>query len=341
MTYKWEVINPINNYGLCFYVGKYIEIKEPYTGIAGDLPLRFWVLDYNVKKAKQHLFPNTKQTVESLEYWLGKFPFYEDGLKVVDAPYIGMEHQSAVAYGNRYKYGYKGKDISGTGWGMKYDILLVHELAHEWFGNSITTEDLADKWIHEGFAGYAEILYLESQFGKQAANEYLIAKMKNIENKNPIIPRYNINETGGADDFSKGRTIVHMIRQIINDDKKFHQLLLNMNQQFHKRITTSKEIEAFICKTAEIDFSKLFEQYLRTVQIPVLEYSIERNKLNYRYTNCIRNFTMPIKIYIQDESYWLTPSTDWQEVRLDGLTKQNLLEINRKFYVKTEKKNTP
>ena len=333
ITYKWEVLNPINNYGLCFYVGKYVEIKEPYTGIGGDLPLHFWVLDYNKTKAEQHLIPNTKQSVTHLEYWFGAFPFYKDGLKLVDAPYIGMEHQSAVAYGNRYKYGYKGKDISGTGWGLKYDIILVHELAHEWFGNSITTEDLADKWVQEGFAGYGEILYLESQFDKEAANEYLIAKMRNIENKNPVIPRYNVNETGGADDFSKGRTLVHMIRQIMNDDKKFRRLLLHINEHFYHKITTSKEVEKFICNRTVIDLSKMFEQYLHTTQIPILEYHIASNHIQYRYTNCIPRFTMPLKVSVGNKSLWLNPSTQWQELPLNGASGEDTLKIDPNFYV--------
>jgi aminopeptidase N len=222
---------------------------------------------------------------------------------------------------------------------MKYDIILVHELAHEWFGNSITTEDLADKWIHEGFTGYAEILYLESRFGKQAANEYLIAKMKNIENNTPVIPRYNVNETGGADDFSKGRTIIHMMRQIMNDDKKFHQLLLDMNKLFYHKTTTSKEVEIFICKSTGIDFSKMFDQYLHTVQIPILEYYIVNNKIKYRYTNCIQHFAMPLKVNIKNEFIWLKPSHQWQELKVKDLSKSDIIDIDANFYVTAERKD--
>lgn len=339
-TYQWEVVNSINNYGLCFYVGKYVHISEPYAGIAGDLSLDFWVLDYNEEKAQQHLIPHTKKTVAGLEYWLGPYPFYEDGLKMVDAPYIGMEHQSAIAYGNQYQYGYKGKDISGTGWGMKYDIVLVHELAHEWFGNSITTEDLADKWIHEGFTGYAEILYLERYFGQQIANEYLIAKRKHIENKAPVIPRYGVHETSGADDFSKGRAIIHMIRQVINDDEMFHRLLLELNKRFGHTITTSEEMEAFICTYTEIDFSKMFDQYLRTIQIPVLEYSIKNDKLLFRYTNCNLDFKMPLKIHVSNASFWLRATTDWQEITIKQLSDKDRVEADANFYLTTARKDS-
>lgn len=331
-TYTWKVLNTINNYGLCFYVGKYVHISEPYKGLRGDLPLNFWVLDYNIPKAKRHLIPNTRLSIEAMEYWLGPHPFYDDELKIVDAPYIGMEHQSAVAYGNRYQYGYKGKDISGTGWGMKYDIILVHELAHEWFGNSITTEDLADKWIHEGFAGYTEILYLERLFGKDAALAYLVAKRNNIENKRPVISRYNINEASGGDDYSKGRAIVHMIRAIMNDDKKFRELLLDMNKEFYHKVTTSQKIEAFICQRTGIDLHKMFEHYLHTTQIPVLEYKLNKNTLRYRFTNCINGFTMPIKVKLKNE-LWITPTTEWRSIYIDDLTVMDTLEVSKGFYI--------
>lgn len=335
--YKWVVKNPINNYGICFYVGKYINIAAPANGIAGKLPVNYWVLDYNVAKAKQHLLPQTKLALEGMEYWLGPYPFYEDGLKLVDAPYIGMEHQSAIAYGNRYQYGYKGKDISKTGWGMKYDILLVHELAHEWFGNSITTADLADKWIHEGFAGYTEILCLERWYGKQAASAYLIAKRRSIENKNPVIPRYHVRETGGADDYAKGRAIIHMIRKILNDDKRFRQLLQDMNKRFYHKITTSKEIETFLCNATGIDLRKMFEQYLHTVRLPVLEYTINQGRIRYRYNNCLPGFKMPLKVFVQNKSLWLHPTDQWQEIKQNGITGKDTLEADPDFYVTVSK----
>lgn len=336
VTYIWKVVNPVNNYGLCFYVGKYVNITEPFKGIAGDLPLNFWVLDYNVEKARQYMVPNTRQTIQAMEYWLGPYPFYEDGVKLVDAPYIGMEHQSAVAYGNRYKYGYKGKDISGTGWGLKYDIILVHELAHEWFGNSITTEDLADKWVHEGFTGYAEILYLEQWSGRQAAHEYMIAKRRNISNKHPVIARYNIDEASGGDDYAKGRAIIHMIRSVMNDDQQFRQLMLDMNKKFYHRVTTSKAVEEFISQATGIDFSKMFEHYLHTTQVPVLEYMIEGDSLRYRYSNCIQGFTMPVKVHFKREQ-WLNPTTGWQSIYFKGLTGKEVLDVDPDFYVTAKK----
>lgn len=334
-AYTWSVVNPINNYGLCFYAGKYVHIREPYTGTAGNLPLNFWMLDYNVERAKHHLLPGTKLAIDAMEHWLGPYPFYEDEVKLVDAPYIGMEHQSAVAYGNRYNNGYKGRDISGTGWGMKYDIILVHELAHEWFGNSITTKDLADKWIHEGLAGYTEILYLEQQFGKDAAREYLIAKRKSILNSRPVIARYNINESGDSDDYAKGRAVIHMVRAIMNDDAKFRQLLIDINKKFYHTTTTSQAIEQYISQASGTDFSKMFAQYLHTTKLPVLEYKISGSKLQYRYANCREDFTMPLKTIINGEQ-WLKPTTTWKHVRLKK-GKVATLEIDPDFYVTAKK----
>lgn len=332
MTYTWNVNNTINNYGLCFYVGKYVNLIQPFEGLRGDLPLDFWVLDYNTEKAKEYLIPETKLTIETLEYWLGPYPFYSDGVKLVDAPYIGMEHQSAVAYGNRYKHGYKGKDISRTGWGMKYDIILVHELAHEWFGNSLTTKDIADKWVHEGFTGYAEILYLEKLFGKKAAQEYLVAKRNNISNDHPMISRYGINEASGGDDYAKGRAIIHMIRAVMNDDEKFKALMLDINKSFYHKTTTSKEVEEYISITTGIDFSSMFNHYLHTTQVPALEYKLKNNVLQYRYTNCIQGFTMPLKVNLK-EDLWLTPTTEWQAISVGGVLPTDTLEVNKDFYV--------
>lgn len=335
LTYKWEVVNPINNYGICFYVGKYMVLTEDYEGAKGPLSMSFWVLDYNHEKAKAHLIPNAVKTITCYEKWMGPYPFYEDGFKMVDAPYIGMEHQSAVAYGNRYKYGYRGKDISNTGWGMTYDILIVHEVAHEWFGNSITTADLADKWVHEGFAGYAEILYLNDTVGKEAANEYVIAKRKYIKNETPVIPAYGLNEMNGADDYSKGRAIVHMVRQVINDDRVFNDLLKNLNKEFYHKVTTSAELEKYISLTTGVDFSKFFDQYLRNPQLPVLEYKFHDGELSYRYTDCIKDFSMPIKVMLGKEQ-WITPTTKWQKISAKELANAQSLTVDPNFYLITK-----
>jgi aminopeptidase N len=332
-TYKWAVVNPINNYDLCVNIGKYVNVSTEYVGLKGKLSMEYWVLDYNAERAKQYLAPNATKAVKCYEHWFGPYPFYEDGFKMVDASYSGEEHQSAIAYGNRYKPGNRrGLDPSGTGWGLKYDLLVVHEIAHEWFGNSITTADIADMWVQEGFAAYAEILYLDYYFGTGAGNEYINARQKQVTNTEPVISRYGVNEESSSDIYQKGRIIVHMIRQIINDDNKFRHLLMSMNRHFYHKVTTSKEVEQFICKETGQDFSQMFDQYLRAAQIPVLEYTLKGDRLKYRYVDCINGFTMPLKVSAT-KNLWLVPTTEWKELKVKNLTNADSVKIDPNFYL--------
>ena len=334
VSYKWAVKNPINNYGICLYIGKYINISDQYQGLKGKLSMDYWVLDYNREKAKRYLMPNTVRVIKCYEHWFGPYPFYEDGFKIADVPFMGEEHQSAIAYGNRYKPGnMRGLDRSGTGWGLKYDLLLVHEIAHEWFGNNITVEDQADKWVHEAFAGYAEILYLDYYFGNNAGDEYINARQKDIENEEPIIPRYGVNDDAdGSDNYLKGRTIVHMIRQIMNDDVKFRKLLLDLNTRFYHKVVTSKIIEQYLIEKSGKDLSKMFDQYLRTAQIPVLEYTFKDSVLNYHFTNCINGFNMPVKVHL-GKDFWLSPTTEWQVLKIEDIQAGDVLKLDPNFYV--------
>lgn len=331
-TYKWAVVNPVNNYNICPYIGKYVSIQETYKGEKGNLDVSYWVLDYNYARANQHMVPQTHLMMKTFEHWFGPYPFYEDGYKLVDAPGYGMEHQSAVAYGNGYVNGNHGEDYSGTGWGMKWDFLIVHESAHEWFGNSITAKDPADKWIHESFACYADILYMKDNFGNVAGDEYVIGTRNNIRNNEPIIGPYNVGKEGGSDMYPKGRNLLHMVRHIINNDEKFRQLLRGINRRFYHQTVTTNQIEQYISKQAGIDLSKLFDQYLRTVQVPIFEYQLTGNYVKYRFTNCINGFTMPLKIKCSNWM-WLHPSTQWQvlEIKNTGAT----LLVDKNFYVVT------
>ena len=191
--WKWEVVNPINNYNIVPYIGKYVNFTDSYEGEDGTLDLSYWVMDYNLEKAKKQFDLNVKPMLKAFEYWFGPYPFYKDGFKLVESPHLGMEHQSAIAYGNHYMNGYytgfgnTGRDLSGTGWGLKWDFIIVHESGHEWFGNSITTKDIADMWVHEGFTNYSETLFVETQYRKEAADEYTQGLRKKIQNDKPII----------------------------------------------------------------------------------------------------------------------------------------------------------
>jgi aminopeptidase N len=335
VTFKWEVVNPINNYDIIPYIGKYVTWHEDYNGLKGKLDCDYWVLDYNLEKAKKQ-FKQVDSMLTCFEYWYGAYPFYEDGYKLVEAPHLGMEHQSDIAYGNRFENGYRGKDLSGTGWGLKWDFIIIHESGHEWMGNSITTNDLADMWVHEGFTNYSETLYTDCQDGIEAGNDYCIGVRKNIVNDRPIIAHYGVNEEGSGDMYYKGGNMLHTIRQIINDDEKFRQILHGINSTFYHKTVDSKEIENYISKQSGIDFSKVFDQYLRTTKIPVLEYKTSANSISFRWTNCVAGFNMPLKISAGDKKdVFIKPTGNWQKFEA-GSSTDNFI-VNRNFYVYTKK----
>ena len=333
-TYDWAVTNPINSYNLIPYIGKYTHFSEVYEGEKGKLDMDYWVLDYNLEKAKEQ-FKDAPRMMKAFEHWFGPYPFYEDGFKLVEAPHLGMEHQSATAYGNKYKNGYLGRDLSGTGWGLKWDFIIVHEAGHEWFANNITTKDIADMWVHEGFTNYSETLFTDYWYGKPAGNEYVIGTRKGIQNDIPIIGIYNVNQEGSGDMYPKSGNMLHSIRQVINDDEKFRQILRGLNKTFYHQTVTTKQVEDYINKESKINFSKVFDQYLRTVQIPVLEYKIDGYKLSYRYTNCVKGFNPPLKIKFKTEQ-WIKPTEKWQTLNLypEG---DNSFTVDPNFYIKTKK----
>ena len=270
-TYKYNVVNPISNYCIIPYIGKYVNFNEVYKGEKGPLTVNYWVLDYNLQKAKNYMPDQVHKMFKAFEHWFGPYAFYEDGYQLIDASHTGMEHQSAVSYGNNYKFGYRGRDASGYGWGMKFDFIIIHESGHEWFGNNITTKDIADMWVHEGFTSYSEALFTESTQGKTAGEDYVIGIRKNIGNKAPIIGIYNTNTEGDGDMYYKGANLVHTIRQLINDDEKFRQILRGLNKTFYHQTVTSKQIEDYINEQSGVNFNRVYAQYLTTTKIPVLE----------------------------------------------------------------------
>jgi aminopeptidase N len=331
-VYTWAVVNPINNYDITFYIGKFAHFGEIYKGEKGNLTMDYWVLDSNLTKAKTQ-FKDAPRMMKAFEYWFGPYPFYKDGYKLVDAPYLGMEHQSGIAYGNHYKMGYSGKDLSGSGWGLKWDFIIVHESAHEWFGNNITSKDLADMWIHESFANYSEALFTEYYYGKKAADEYVIGVRKNIVNDKPIIAHYGVNEEGSGDMYYKGGNMLHAIRQIINDDEKFRNILRGLTKTFYHQTVTTKQVENYISDQSGINFSKVFDQYLRTVQIPVLEYKKVNDGIYYRWTNCVDHFNMPLKVYNnKGELIFIHPTSVFQKAPKDV----NEIKVDENFYVETK-----
>lgn len=331
-TYHWEVKNPINNYGVNINIGDYVHFGEKYEGEKGELDMDYYVLRENLDKAKKQ-FADAKRTMQALEYWFGPYPFYEDSYKLVDAPYLGMEHQSSVTYGNGYQNGYHGTDLSASGWGLKFDFIIVHESAHEWFANNITDKDVADMWIHESFAAYAENLFLNYHYSKEASAEYVIGTRLRIKNESPIIGIYNVNYEGSGDMYYKGANMLHTIRQIINDDEKWRQITRGLNKEFYHQTVTTQQVEAYISKQAGTDLSKVFDQYLRDIRIPVFEYVVKGKELSYRWNNVVAGFNMPVKIIMNDKEVWLEPGTDWKKIAIDIEKPQIVVDPN--FYVAT------
>ncbi len=334
-TYTWAVVNPINNYDLIPYIGKYVHFSQIYKGLKGNLTLDYWVLDSDITKAKRQ-FTQVPKMMKAFEYWFGPYPFYEDGYKLVEAPYLGMEHQSAVAYGNHFENGYLGHDLSGTGVGLKWDFIIVHESGHEWFGNNITSKDIADMWIHEGFTNYSETLFTEYYYGKKAADTYLIGLRKNIENKEPIITPYGVNKEGPIDMYYKASNMIHTIRQVIDNDSLFRSILWGLNRTFYHQTVTSRQIENYISKRAHIDFSKVFDQYLRTTMIPTLTYSLHEGVLTYKWTHTVKGFHMPVRIYnAKGQLQFIYPTEQDRQMK----TSLKALKVDPNFYVYTNQIN--
>ena len=317
VTSHWFVNNPINNYGVNVNIGDYVHFSEVFKGENGDLDLDYFVLRDNLEKAKEH-FKDTPKMMKAFEHWFGPYPFYEDGFKLVEVPYLGMEHQSSITYGNKYMKGYLGRDLSNTGWGLKFDFIIIHEAGHEWFANNITYKDIADMWIHEGFTAYSEGLYVEYHYGKKAGDEYTVGKGKAINNDRPIIGYYNVNKEGSGDMYNKGAYMIHTLRQLIEDDKKWRMILRGLNKEFYHQTVTTKQIEDYLSKATGIDLTEFFNQYLRDVRIPTLEYEVKNGNLKFRYTNIIENFDMPIRVNINGSQQWLFPKAEWKTMSITG-----------------------
>ena len=331
--YTWTVKNTINNYCIIPYIGKYVNFSEKYPGILGNLDMNYWVMDYNLEKAKTQ-FTDAPKMMKAFEYWFGPYPFYEDGYQLIESPHLGMEHQSAIAYGNGFKKGYAGKDLSGTGEGLKWDFIIVHESGHEWFANSICTKDIADMWVHEGFTDYSETLFTEYYWGKAAGEKYVEGLRKNIQNDEPIIGRYGVNKEGSGDMYYKGANMIHLIRQITDNDKKFRGMLMGMNKKFYHQTVTTKEIENYISRKLKLDLASIFDQYLRTVKIPVLEYKINEKNISYRWTNTVDNLQLPVKVSFGDNrEKWILPTAEWNTFKIPKRKDGKTFTVNKNFYV--------
>ncbi len=329
-TFHWQVKNPINNYGVNLNIGNYVHFSEKYRGEFGTLDMDYWVLKQDEAKARKH-FVEAPRVIEAFEYWFGKYPFYEDSYKLVQVPYLGMEHQSSVTYGNGFRNGYRGRDLSRTGVGLKFDFIIVHESAHEWFGNNISMRDAADMWIHEAFACYAESLFVEYFFTGKEAQDYVIGIRGNIMNDRPIIGTYGRNESGSGDMYYKGANMLHTLRQIIDNDILWRRIMIGVNKEFWHKTVTTQEFESYMGKMAGLDLSRFFDQYLRTKNVPRLIYKIEGSTVTFRFEDVVKGFTMPVKVKVNDELILLKISDQVQKYRADSPIKK--FDIDRNLYI--------
>lgn len=328
-TFHWTVKNPINNYGVNLNIGDYVNWSETYKGEKGDLDVNYWALKVDEAKAKKQ-FQEVPRMLEAFEHWFGPYPFYEDGYKLVQVPYLGMEHQSSVTYGNEFQNGYLGRDLSSTGWGLKFDFIIVHESGHEWFANNVTHKDMADMWIHESFTNYSESLFLDYFFGKEAGQEYVRGTRTSIGNSKPMIGPYGVNYEGYPGDvYYKGGNLLNTLRTIVNDDEKWRGVLRGLGEQFYHKTVTSAELEAYMAEFLDLDLEAFFDQYLRDKRLPTQEYYFKEGKLYHRWINAITTFNMPVDVTIGGKSMRIKPSTRWTNMEVSGIE----LSVDPNYYI--------
>jgi len=328
-TYHWQVTYPINNYNITLNIGDYVHFSDQFQ----DLDLEYYVLRDNLDKAKTH-FKQVQPMMECFYEKLGPYPFARDSFKLVETPYLGMEHQSAVAYGNQYVNGYLGSDASQTGYGLKFDYIIVHESGHEWFGNSVSVQDVADLWIHEGFTTYTEAIFVECEYGKDAALDYIFGQRNMIQNNKPIIGEYGVNHEGSSDMYAKGSNIINTLRSLVDDDVLWWETLRRFHNEFSYQTTTTSEVVSFFSQALDKDLTAFFNQYLNYKSIPELIFKTNKKtkKLQYKWNADVEDFDMPIEIKVDGKSQWLFPkATTWKTLKINpGQT----VDIDKKrFYV--------
>ena len=311
-TFEWFVSNPINSYGVAVNAGSYAHYADTLAGEDGTLTLDFWPLGSHLEAARRQ-WRQVVPMLQCFEHWFGPYPWYGDGYKLVDDPYLGMEHQSAIAYGNRFANGYLGRDLSATGLGLQWDYIIVHESAHEWFGNNITSREYGDLWVHEAFATYAEGLYTECQLGRTAGAAYLVGLRRSVANRGPIVGPAGVAGWYNTDMYFKGANVLLTIRQLVDDDVRWRGILRGLNRTFRHQTVTGQQVEDYISRAAGLDLGKVFEQYFTTTRVPELEYKVEGTTLSYRWANVVPGFVMPVRVQVAAlGTMTLHPTETWQ-----------------------------
>ena len=329
--WSWKVNSPINNYDIVVNIANYEHFHDTYK----DLDLDYYVLPYNLEKAKKE-FEEVKLMMDCFYNKMGPYPFEEDGYKLVETPYLGMEHQSAVAYGNNYGYGYLGRDLSGTGIGMNWDYIIIHESGHEWYGNSITAKDIADMWIHESFTSYTEAIYVECRWGKDKSLEYLRGTRKGVRNTAPIIGDYGVNSEGSGDMYFKGANLLNNLRSIYNNDELWWNTFRAYTKTYRHKIIETKTVEDYFNAPIKEDLAPIFDQYLRHSKLPVLQFKMNGNKVLYRWQADVENFKMPVSIFVENKEIRITPTSKWQSLK-ENIKRKDQIRVNDlKYYVDSE-----
>lgn len=330
--WDWEVKNPINNYDITVNIADYVHIHDNYKG----LDLDYYVLGYNKEKAEEQ-FKQVKPMMECFQTKFGEYPFKEDGYKLVETPYLGMEHQSAVAYGNNYKMGYRGGDLSYTGIGLTFDYIIIHETGHEWFGNSITSKDIADMWIHESFTTYSETVYLECMLGYDKAMQYVYGQRMGVRNDKPVVGIFGVNNEGSGDMYYKGALMLNTIRHIVNNDDKWWAMLLKYAETYKKQLIEGQDVIRFFSKESGMNLEPVFNQYLRYRSIPKLELKLEDHQLQYRWETDEQNFAMPVDIDIYGKNIRLNGTNNWQTLTVEADKIKDVQPKTKEFYIKVDK----
>jgi aminopeptidase N len=332
-TYEWFVVAPINSYNVEVNAGRYAHFSDTLTGESGRLTLDYWPLADNLAAARRQ-FVQVRPMLQCFERWFGPYPWYEDGYKLIETPHLGMEHQSGVAYGNHYQNGYLGRDRSGTGLGLQWDFIIIHESAHEWWGNNISARDHADMWVHESFANYAEAIYTECLLGKSAGAAYVVGTRSGIRNDRPIIPAFGVNsQRGSGDMYPKGGNMLHTIRAIVDDDARWRGILRGLNQTLRRQTVSGQQVRDYISREAGVDLGKVFEQYLTTTRIPAFEYKVEGSTLSYRWANVVAGFDMPLKVNVPGlGTQLLHPTEAWQTMAVTSPQAADLA-VDENFYI--------
>jgi len=333
----WFVSYPINNYNVTLYIGEYIHFSDIYVKKRDTLMLDYYVLKNNLIKAKNH-FKQVKPMLRCFESYFGKYPYWNDGYALVEAPYLGMEHQSAIAYGNNYLAGYRG-NISYID-SLNFDFIILHETGHEWWGNSITTNDIADMWVHEGFCTYAEVLYVECMYGYDKMLSYVNNQKKNVKNDRSIIGKYNLNFKGSSDMYSKGSLMLHTLRNVINNDSIWFKLIMDISINFRDKTIDGEEIIKYINDRTEIDLTKFFYQYLNNRKIPIFEYKLQKHGANYTLLykwKAIDGFNMPLKIFYGEENKIIYPTNLWKELDLGFFDIETFNVRDDLFFIRVNK----